>query len=293
MRGAARLALVVALGIGAPAEAQIRASELGSITQTIDGTKLTVEYSRPRSRGRDPLFGTRAVHWDEVWTPGANWATTLDVSRNVKLNGNSVPKGKYSVWLIVRKSGDWTAVLEPRTRLFHMSPPDSNATQVRFPVKRQEVTFTDVLTWSFPALRANGGTLALEWERTRIAMDIEVEPSLKTTMREDDARQYVGRYDYTEKGPNDTPITKTFILSYEDKTLKGEWIPSDPYMKRFAMLRISPDWFTPGLYDARGQIYEVLRPDMVFEFRRDKGTAVSFEVRDDEDKVFATGTRKP
>ncbi|MEP6509570.1 MAG: DUF2911 domain-containing protein, partial [Gemmatimonadales bacterium] len=74
-----RLALLASLLLPFPLVAQVRASEIGVMSQMIDGTKITVEYSRPRSRGRDSLFGTKAVHWDEVWTPGANWATTFDV----------------------------------------------------------------------------------------------------------------------------------------------------------------------------------------------------------------------
>lgn len=156
-----RLALLAALALPLPAYAQIRASELGSMSQTIDGTKITVEYSRPRARGRDTLFGTKAVHWDETWTPGANWATTLDVSRNLKLNGIPVKKGKYSVWMVVRKSGNWTVVLEPKSHVYHMSPPDSSSAQVRIPAHADAVPFTEVLTWSMPDIRIDGGTLGM------------------------------------------------------------------------------------------------------------------------------------
>ena len=38
--------------------AQIRASELQTISQTVDGTTITLTYSRPRMRGRWPIFGT-------------------------------------------------------------------------------------------------------------------------------------------------------------------------------------------------------------------------------------------
>ena len=85
-----RFALFATLAIPCALPAQIRASELGTMTQTIDGTKITVEYSRPRSRGRDPLFGTKAVRWGETWTPGANWATTLELNKNVKIDGKPV-----------------------------------------------------------------------------------------------------------------------------------------------------------------------------------------------------------
>ena len=48
--------------------AQVRASEHGVVSQTVNGTTITIDYSRPVARGRDSLFG-RVVHWGEVWTP--------------------------------------------------------------------------------------------------------------------------------------------------------------------------------------------------------------------------------
>ena len=131
------------------------------MSQIIDGTKISMEYSRPRARGRDPLFGGRVVHWNEVWTPGANWATTLEASKDVTLNGQRVPKGKYSVWLVVRQNADWTLILDPRARRYHEERPDSTATQIRLAVRPTSAPFTEVLTWSMPALSGTGGTLAM------------------------------------------------------------------------------------------------------------------------------------
>ena len=73
------------------AGAQIRASELQTISQTVDGTTVTITYSRPRMRGRWPIFGTRAVQWGEVWTPGANYATILEVNKDITMAGAKVP----------------------------------------------------------------------------------------------------------------------------------------------------------------------------------------------------------
>lgn len=274
--------------------AQIRASELASFTQMIDGTKLGMTYSRPRVRGRDTLFGTRkAVRWDEVWTPGANYATTLEVSRAIRLDGHVVQPRTYSVWIVVRESGKWTMVLDTNVRVFHMEPPDSSASQIRFAVTPRDAPFMEVLTWWMPELRANGGTLAMQWGRTRVDMNVEVEPSLKVQIAEADAKPYLGTYEYEEKDEKVTPRKRTFFIVYESGTLKGYWDPVDRYMGRFALIRITGDWFVPGLYDDKGQIYEVLRPDMVFEFKRSAGRATSFVVRYDDDKVWATGTRQP
>ncbi len=288
-----RLALLCVVALPCAAGAQVRASEISALSQIIDGTKITVEYSRPRSRGRDTLFGTRAVHWDEVWTPGANWATTLDVSKNVKLNGRAVPKGKYSLWMVVKQHGDWTVVLEPKVRIFHMDPPDSSASQIRFAARVEKAPFTDVLTFSMPEMRANGGTLALQWERARVPIDVEVEPSLSVTMPEADAKPFLGVYTQSDSMSGGKVNTSTLTVTYENGTLKGEYEPVDPYMKRFALIRIAPDWFAPGIYDKSGQVYEVMRPDMIFEFARANGRATTYVVRSYDDDVSATGKRKP
>lgn len=284
-----RVALVASIGITSSLSAQVRASELGSVSQVIDGTKITVEYSRPRSRGRDPLFGTRAVRWDEVWTPGANYATTLEVDKPVKLNGNPVAKGKYSVWMVVRKSGLWTVVLEPKVKLFHMDPPDSTSAQIRFPARVEAVPFTDVLSWSMPELTMSGGTLAMQWERIRVPIKVEVEPSLITTIAASEAEPYLGEWTFTEQDSAGKP-TKVLQLTitHEDGTLKARWTPDDPYFKKFALVRIAPDWFAPGIYD-KGEIYEVLKPDVVVEFSRENGRVSGFLIRDMADNVWGIG----
>ena len=276
-----------------PLSAQIRASEIGTMSQIIDGTTITVEYSRPRSRGRDPIFGTKAVKWNETWTPGANWATTLDVSKPVTINGKAVAKGKYSVWMKVRQNDAWTFILDPKVKRYHMEPPDSSGDQVRIPVKIESVPFTDVLTWSMPQLRIDGGTLERRWERVRVPLDVTVQPSLVMTLPASDAQAYLGEYKFVEAdSTGKAGKVSSFTISYEDNTLKGRWTPDDPYMKKFALIRVSPDWFVPGVYDESGKIYEVLRPDVTVEFKREKGKVISFTVRDMEDNLWGTGTRK-
>jgi hypothetical protein len=289
-----RVLLFAALGLPASVGAQIRASELASMSQVIDGTKITVEYSRPRARGRETLFGTKAVQWDEVWTPGANYATTFEVDRNVKVGGKSVAKGKYSVWLVVRKSGPWTFVLDPNHKQYHMAHPDSNASQIRIPVQPETVPFTDVLTWSMPALRIDGGTLAMQWERVRVPVDITVEPSLVTTFPADKATAYLGEYLFTEADSTGKPTTKTQIVTvtHEDGTLKARFTPEDPYMKKFALVSIAPDWFAPGIYDEKGVLYEIMKPDFVVEFTRQNGRAVSFVIRAMDDSVWGRAVLK-
>ncbi len=293
LRSAAIASLVIALTLPPAAASQIRASELGSMSQVIDGTRISITYSRPRTRGRAPLFGTRTAHWGETWTPGANWATVLDVNKDVTLNGRAVAKGKYSVWMVLREGSEWTTILEPDWHRFHEDRPDSNANQIRIPTTVDEAPFVDVLTWSIPVLRVNGGTLAMQWGTTRATMQLSVTPSLTVTMSEPDARPFVGRYTYTEESASGSNGTVMLVVTYEDSTLKAHWDPDDEYMRTFAMIRVAPDVFVPGLYDKNGEIYEVMRPDMVFTFKRRGDRPETYELRDESDALIATGKRRP
>lgn len=278
------------------AAGQIRASEFATISQVIDGTEIKLEYSRPRLRGRgNAVFGDE-VKWNEVWTPGANYATTLDVSRDIKLDGHPVPKGKYSIWLQIKKDGPWTMVLDPRSKLFHMAHPDSADNQIRYPVTPESGPETNVLTWSFPEIRVNGGTLAMQWGTTRVPFRIDVTPTYDVKMTSAQANPYLGKYDFawTQKEPGDTVAT-TLTISYRDTVLIGQFAPQLwPGAEKVILVPVKEGWFYPAFLEKdSGEIYDVEK-SMSMEFARRKGNekAAGFEVRGTGDSLWATGKRK-
>lgn len=284
--------LIALLAVGFPigAEAQIRASERSRLSQTIDGTVIGIDYARPRLKGRSPIFG-KVVEWGEVWTPGANWATTLETSKPITLDGLAVPKGKYSVWLVVRQAGTWTLVLDPDHHRFHEDPPDSNTAQIRLAVAPGKAPKTEVLTWSFPEIRVSGGTLAMQWADTRVSVNIKVEPSYGITMPEADAAPFLGRWEYTWEETQGTKAeTLDLILTYEKGSLYASFAPEDKYFGHFVLIRIADGSLIPGLFE-KGEIYEVIR-DMVLEFKGPAGRPDRFDVRDDFDELIASGKRK-
>lgn len=285
--GCRHLGVILAMVLPLPAAAQIRASERASVSQTIDGTVITVDYARPRVRGRNPIFGG-VVHWKEVWTPGANWATTLEVSKDVQMDGHPLPKGKYSVWLVVEQEG-WTMVLDSRHRRFHTNPPDSTAEQIRYPVKPGAGPATEVLTWSFPNVRADGAVLRMDWATTTVSFDIKVQPSHAVTIARSEVAGMLGRYSFAWAAP-DTSKPLTMTLSHENGMLMARLDPApDPMFGSFALIRIAEDWFVPAILQD-GQVYDVIS-DWVIEFARAGGRVTGFEVRGEGDKVEASGKR--
>ncbi|HSG48978.1 MAG TPA: DUF2911 domain-containing protein, partial [Longimicrobiales bacterium] len=175
---------VLALPLLAPgAQAQIRASEPTTLTQTIDGTVFRVEYYRPRAKGRIPLFGEDAVVWEHIWTPGANWATKLAFQRPIELEGRKIEPGVYSLWFEMDEDMmPREFFLEPDTLIFHTVGPQRADDQIRFPVALEDgYPHRELLTWDFEDYRHDGGTLALRWGTHRVGFDVKVEPSMRLT----------------------------------------------------------------------------------------------------------------
>src|SRR4051794_19374920 len=61
-------------------------SQAAVVGQRIANTDITITYSRPVARGRT-LFGG-IVPYGEVWDPGADQATALATTRDIKIDGH-------------------------------------------------------------------------------------------------------------------------------------------------------------------------------------------------------------
>jgi hypothetical protein len=78
---------------------------------TVGDLTLTVNYSRPFTKGRD-IFGG-LVPYGKVWRTGANEATTVEASRDFTFGGNAVKAGKYTLWTIPGPD-EWTVILNSK-----------------------------------------------------------------------------------------------------------------------------------------------------------------------------------
>ncbi|MGH7623811.1 MAG: DUF2911 domain-containing protein [Gemmatimonadaceae bacterium] len=168
-------AMTITTALPSCARAQVMASEHGMVEQQVDGTTITIEYYRPQARGRTNVIGG-VVKFGSTWTPGANWATTIDVNRDIHIEGQALPKGKYSIWTIPQQD-QWTVILSSTWKRFHVQGPDPSAREIRFTVKPLEAPELDVLTFTFPDVAADSTTLLLRWGTTALPLHIEVAPS--------------------------------------------------------------------------------------------------------------------
>lgn len=270
----ALIASIGLAGITTPAAGQIRASERAIISQTVDGTVITVDYGRPQLRGRTPL-PTGVVRVEHMWTPGANWATTLDFSRAIRLNGHPVSAGKYSLW-VEPAAGPWKVHLNPNPRLFHTQGPAASTMAVSFEVTPVDEGLTEVLTYDFPAVSRTGTTIRLRWGRASVSLLVEVEPTRPDrVLTAETAAPYLG--EFLVQFANDSgawyPAMKMQISLF-DGLLRVVGEGPDAFV--FDLIPIGePNSFLIGFHgdDGRVQDVEVATP-VVFVIK--EGQAVSW-----------------
>ena len=279
------LTIVAIAGLSFPGalSGQVRASELGVVQQTIDGTKITIEYSRPAVRGRTPFPGI--VHWGERWTPGANWATTLEVDHDIRLGGHAIPKGKYALWMVPREKEDWTFIVHKKARAYHTQRPDSANELLRFNVQPHTGAHRERLTFDFPVITPEGGVLQFHWGTTVVDVPIRVQPSKPLALDSVALRQYAGTYQFAWRGRQ-----VTMDVFAEGGKLRARMTPMVlPFEPVFDLIPLSKQRFGPFFYQA-GKPFD-LEDFVVFFDATGTAQATALEWRGLEDKPITRGGR--
>jgi hypothetical protein len=139
-----------------------------TVTATIAGAQLWVDYSRPTLRGRH-VFGATGVLGDSIWRTGANAATQFRTNTPLTVAGQAIPPGMYTLWtlaipgryqLIVNKQvGQWGTEYDPKQDLVRVP---LQASQLGAPVER--------FTIALEPDGANAGTLRLRWDTTELSV---------------------------------------------------------------------------------------------------------------------------
>jgi hypothetical protein len=283
------ITLLTTLILTPPLPAQIVASERALVAQTVDGTRLTVDYSRPRARGRTNIYGGMEK-WGTTWTPGADDATTLQVSKPVQILGLQVPAGRYSVWFVLREHEPWTFVLDPRDTLFHTDHPDSTAQQLRAPVRPYDTPHTEALTFDFPDVTITGATLRFRWGTKGVDLPITVPPTLPFTVTADAAAPFVGEYTFTWADTTDATPPSRFTIERRGEQLFGVWDPpAYGTLREMQLLSNGPDRFAYGWF-RNGSLWAT-SPELNLVFERRDGVVTGFTYRT-ADEVIARGTRR-
>jgi hypothetical protein len=152
-----------------------------------------IDYGRPSLKGRtiDDMF--RQLPADRVWRAGQNQVTILTANQNLLVGKTKIPSGKYSVYVHVGQSGEWSLILNKDlgidlVNIFPAAPPQmahekwayyTNYTEkiagqevARVPMKSEKLSApVDLFTIELVPAK-NGGILKMSWGDRAASVDI-------------------------------------------------------------------------------------------------------------------------
>jgi hypothetical protein len=175
MKKIAMAALVLAFAVGV--QAQALRTPAPSTTQYIKqdfglGT-IELSYSRPSAKGRVVMGDL--VPYGKVWRTGANQATTITFSDDVKIGGKDVKAGKYGL-LSIPDAKEWTLII---TKDLNVTSPAAyneanDVVRVKAPVMMANMK-AETFTMQFQAITNNSCELHLRWESVMVALPISTD----------------------------------------------------------------------------------------------------------------------
>jgi hypothetical protein len=146
-----------------------RPSPPASVTQALaGGTEVTINYSQPSVKGRtigkdlEPKAG-------EVWRTGANEATTFEITKDVKIEGKTLPAGKYSLFTIAG-TNEWTIIFNKTWNQWGAYKYKQDEDALRVKVKPGKAAqFAEKMTFTIDAK----GTVTILWGNLQVPFKVQ------------------------------------------------------------------------------------------------------------------------
>src|SRR5688572_12717058 len=148
------------------------ASPDAEFKQQIGFGEVEIKYSRPSARGR-VIFGGLEP-FGKIWRTGAHDATTIRFSEAVKLNGNDIPAGTYSLFTIPNQN-EWTIIINKATEMHGTSDYTQEQDLVRFTAKAEKsARYYETFTIEVNDFGKEEAGLFLIWENTMVKLTIKM-----------------------------------------------------------------------------------------------------------------------
>ncbi|HUR30184.1 MAG TPA: DUF2911 domain-containing protein [Saprospiraceae bacterium] len=157
-------------------------SPAAEVSQTIGISRVTVNYSRPSVKGR-AIWGDLVPYGWNVqgfgnqksapWRAGANENTVIEFSHNAKVEGHTVPAGRYGLFFTINNDNTAEVILSKDSRSWGSFFYESDRDQLRSKIQLRDIAMTELLTYDFINLTKNTGELVLNWEKKQFPVRIE------------------------------------------------------------------------------------------------------------------------
>jgi len=143
------------------------ASPAATATGKIKDATITIAYSSPSVKGRT-IWGDLEAY-DKVWRAGANEATTFETDKDITVQGKPLPAGKYSFFLIPKKTGTWTAIFNKEPKQWGAYKYEEAKDALRVDVKTK--TLQERQETLLYTINSNGFTM--NWDKISVPVEIK------------------------------------------------------------------------------------------------------------------------
>lgn len=133
---------------------------------------IHIDYSSPGVRGRI-IFGG-LLPFDEVWQAGAHMATWIETNKDLTIDGQVLPAGKYGFFTIPSKEA-WTIIFNSNWDQHGKDEYDQNEDVIRFEIVPEKLEESvEHLVYEVKPGAQNEGTISLSWEKIAVRFDFQV-----------------------------------------------------------------------------------------------------------------------
>ncbi len=147
-------------------------SPYSEVMQRIGLTDVKIEYSRPGVKDREVFGGLEP--FGQVWRTGANAATKITFSTDVKIMGQKVEAGTYSVVSVPGKEM-WEVMLNSDLQVTENShEPDNDVLTVEVKAKKLERK-VETMTFSFDNVKEDMALWTFAWDNMSWSIPIKVD----------------------------------------------------------------------------------------------------------------------
>src|SRR5690348_3526699 len=172
--GVSLVVLIAAMAIAQqpPQDKSKRPSPHDTTEVTLKGKKITIEYGRPYLKGRK--VGQELAPYGKVWRTGADEATALNTEIDLNIGGVKVPAGKYTLYTLPSE-GTWKLIINKQTGQWGTKY-DESQDLARIDMKKSALPQSvEQFTISFDKKNENTANLNLDWENTRVSVELRAE----------------------------------------------------------------------------------------------------------------------
>jgi hypothetical protein len=139
-----------------------------SVSINMEGATVSINYGRPSMRGRKIMGGV--VPYGKVWRTGANAATGLTTTGDIRLGKMILPKGAYTLYT-VPSAKQWKLLINKQTEQWG-TVHNARLDLLSLPMKIKKLSHAvEKFSITLEKTGPRKGKLRLSWEKTEASID--------------------------------------------------------------------------------------------------------------------------